>query len=500
MTLKLMAWSDQFVTGLDTVDAQHRELVNLVNGAAPYLAQAGDAGMQAAGPLLKRLTDYAAIHFSYEEELMRAEQIAPAYLEQHQRSHAAFVDEVLLMQRQAQQDGQLSGNDLLRFLTSWLTFHILSEDKRMASQVRAIRAGQAPAQARIEADKGDGAPHAVYTSALIDLFTLLNERNRTLLQANQQVQQAQSELAAANLLLEARVQERTGELAAANASLQAERQALVDSMARLERTQGQLLQSEKMAAVGQLAAGVAHEINNPIGFISSNLNSLEKYLQQLFAVIQAYEQAGPAPNEAVQAARAQSDIEFLRQDIPELLRESSEGLARVKTIVSGLRDFSRADDGQWLEADLNHGLESALSMVWNEVKYKAEVVRDLGPLPQVPCIAAQLNQVFVNLLVNAAQAIDGKGIITLRSRAQGDEVWLEIADNGRGMSAEVQKRIFEPFYTTKAVGKGTGLGLSISWEIVSRHHGRIEVQSAPGAGSCFRITLPAKAHVDAAAT
>ena len=202
----------------------------------------------------------------------------------------------------------------------------------------------------------------------------------------------------------------------------------------------------------------------------------------------------------MQAARAQSDIEFLRQDIPELLRESSEGLARVKTIVSGLRDFSRADDGQWLEADLNHGLESALSMVWNEVKYKAEVVRDLGPLPQVPCIAAQLNQVFVNLLVNAAQAIDGKGIITLRSRAQGDEVWLEIADNGRGMSAEVQKRIFEPFYTTKAVGKGTGLGLSISWEIVSRHHGRIEVQSAPGAGSCFRITLPAKAHVDAAAT
>jgi signal transduction histidine kinase len=242
--------------------------------------------------------------------------------------------------------------------------------------------------------------------------------------------------------------------------------------------------------VGQLAAGVAHEINNPIGFISSNLSSLTSYVEQLFGLISAYEQVTATPNPAIEAARAEVDIEFLRQDIPDLLKESSDGLARVKRIVNGLRDFSHVDDGQWLEADLNQVLESALNMVWNEVKYKAEVVKELTPLPQLLCIAAQLNQVFVNLLMNAAQAIDVKGVITLRSGEADDHVWVEIADTGRGMTAEVQKRIFEPFYTTKAVGKGTGLGLSISWEIITRHHGRIDVHSEPGVGTRFRITLP----------
>ena len=497
--MKLMAWSDQFVTGLETVDAQHHALVDLVNAAAPHLAQTGDAAVRSAGPFLEKLFHYAATHFRDEEELMREAHVTPEYLEQHRRTHVAFVDEVTLMQRQAEQDGNLSGNDLLRFLTSWLTFHILSEDKRMANQVHAIRAGIDPAQARLDADKGEGAPHAVYTSALIDLFTLLTERNRTLVESNQKVQLAQTELAAANLLLESRVQERTSELATANASLQQERQALVESMARLEQAQGQLLQSEKMAAVGQLAAGVAHEINNPIGFISSNLSSLTTYVQKLFALIGAYEKATAAPTAAVEAARAEADIDFLREDIPDLLKESSDGLARVKRIVSGLRDFSHVDDGQWADADLNQVLDDALNMVWNEVKYKAEVVKELGSLPQVACIAAQLNQVFVNLLVNAAQAIDAKGVITLRSGVDVDGVWIEISDTGRGMSADVQKRIFEPFYTTKAVGKGTGLGLSITWEIISRHHGNIAVRSAPGKGTSFRITLPCAMAIPVAA-
>jgi hemerythrin-like metal-binding protein len=490
MTLKLMAWSDQFVTGLETVDAQHHELVNLINAAAPHLAHIGEGTIKRARPLLDQLTRYAATHFLYEEDLMREAQIAPDYLEQHRRTHVAFVDEVLLMQSQAEQDGNLSGIDLLRFLSSWLTFHILSEDKRMASQIHAIAHGTPAQEALVAADTGEGAPHAVYTGALIDLFTLLTERNRTLVEANQQVHSAQAELAAANQMLESRVQERTSELAAANASLQTERQALVDSMGRLEQTQGQLLQSEKMAAVGQLAAGVAHEINNPIGFISSNLTSLAKYVQQLFDLIQAYEQAQGGSAEALKAVREKSDMEFLRQDIPDLLKESSEGLARVKIIVSGLRDFSHVDDGQWLAIDLNQALETALNMVWNEIKYKAEVVKDLGVLPPVHCIAAQINQVFVNLLVNAVQAIDTKGVITLRSGADADKVWVEISDSGCGMSAELQKRIFEPFYTTKAVGKGTGLGLSISWEIISRHNGHIDVHSAPGKGTTFRIVLP----------
>jgi hemerythrin-like metal-binding protein len=467
--MELMAWSDQFVTGLETVDTQHHALVDLVNAAAPYLALTGEAGVRAAGPFLEKLFHYAATHFRDEEELMRKEGLAPEYLEQHHRTHVAFVDEVTQMKRQTEQDDNVSGNHLLRFLASWLTFHILSEDKKMAVQVRAIRSGTSPAQAQRDVEAGESAPHAVYTNALIDLFTLLTERNRTLVEANQKVQLAQTELAAANQSLELRVEERTR---------------------ALEQAQGQLLQSEKMAAVGQLAAGVAHEINNPIGFISSNLSSLTSYVEQLFGLISAYEQVTATPNPAIEAARAEVDIEFLRQDIPDLLKESSDGLARVKRIVNGLRDFSHVDDGQWLEADLNQVLESALNMVWNEVKYKAEVVKELTPLPQLLCIAAQLNQVFVNLLMNAAQAIDVKGVITLRSGEADDHVWVEIADTGRGMTAEVQKRIFEPFYTTKAVGKGTGLGLSISWEIITRHHGRIDVHSEPGVGTRFRITLP----------
>ncbi|NMG28739.1 ATP-binding protein [Aromatoleum evansii] len=271
---------------------------------------------------------------------------------------------------------------------------------------------------------------------------------------------------------------------------------MADLVARVERTQGQLLQSEKMAAVGQLAAGVAHEINNPVGFVSSNLGSLELYVKRLFDLLAAYEaleQALPTDHPAriaVARARETAEIDYLRQDIPDLLRESGEGLARVKHIVNDLKNFSRNDEGEWQDADLNGGLASTLNVVWNELKYKAHVVRELGDLPPVRCIPAQINQVFMNLLVNAAQAIEGSGTITLRSGADDAIAWVEIADTGKGMTPDVMERIFEPFYTTKPVGKGTGLGLSISAEIMKRHHGTLTVQSRIGEGSCFRLELP----------
>lgn len=278
---------------------------------------------------------------------------------------------------------------------------------------------------------------------------------------------------------------------------------IAELVARIERTQSQLLQSEKMAAVGQLAAGVAHEINNPVGFVSSNLGSLGNYVDRLFELLAAYEgleQALPADHPArlaVAQARDAAEIDYLREDIPDLLRESREGLARVKHIVNDLKDFSRADEGEWQEADLNRGLESTLNVVWNEIKYKAQVVRELGELPKVRCIPAQINQVFMNLLVNAAQAIETAGTITLRSGAGDETVWVEIADSGKGMPAEVMARIFEPFFTTKPVGKGTGLGLSISADIVKRHRGALTVRSRPGEGTCFRLELPLRAAAGA---
>ncbi|MDI4634867.1 PAS domain S-box protein [Pelomonas sp. V22] len=272
-------------------------------------------------------------------------------------------------------------------------------------------------------------------------------------------------------------------------------QALKRINARLEEAQNQLLQSEKMASIGQLAAGVAHEINNPIAFVSSNLASLRRYAEPLLALLQAsgatpLEDLPPALRERLQAMGSADDRAFLLEDLPQLLNESQDGLDRVTKIVHDLKDFSRVDNADWQDADLNQGLESTLNVVMNEVKYKAEIVRHYGTLPRVRCLAGQLNQVFMNLIVNAAHAIDGRGRITLSTRAQDGWVCIEVADTGRGMSAEVQRRIFEPFYTTKPVGQGTGLGLSLSFSIIKKHGGRFEVDSTPGEGSCFRVWVP----------
>jgi PAS domain S-box-containing protein len=246
-----------------------------------------------------------------------------------------------------------------------------------------------------------------------------------------------------------------------------------------------MLQMEKMSSIGQLAAGVAHEINNPVGFVNSNLGTLSRYADDLmrFAELGAATPAG-------QALQKEIDLDFLRTDLRELLAESAEGLQRVRRIVQNLKDFSHVGEAEWQEVDLLAGLEQTLNVAWHELKYKARIERKLAPLPRVCCVPAQINQVFLNLLVNAAQAIDGQGTITLRSNVNGEQVWIEISDTGCGMDEATQRKIFDPFFTTKPVGTGTGLGMSISWDIVQKHAGSIEVASAPGKGSCFRITLP----------
>jgi signal transduction histidine kinase len=263
---------------------------------------------------------------------------------------------------------------------------------------------------------------------------------------------------------------------------------------RLEEAQNQLLQSEKMASIGQLAAGVAHEINNPIGFVTSNLGTLRGYVEPMFGLLDAMQSAIGELPESVRAALKELDrridLAFVKEDLPQLLDESEDGLVRVKKIVQDLKDFSRVDHAEWQDADLNAGLDSTLNVVMNEVKYKAEVRKDYGPLPPVRCIAAQLNQVFMNLIVNAAHAIPQRGEIRLTTRAEGDWVWVQVEDTGSGMSEEVRRRIFEPLFTTKPVGKGTGLGLSLSYSIVQKHAGRIEVESTPGEGTRFRVWIP----------
>ncbi len=259
---------------------------------------------------------------------------------------------------------------------------------------------------------------------------------------------------------------------------------------RLEQAQRQLLQSEKLAAIGQLAAGVAHEINNPIGYVLSNIVTLSGYVNDLLRLIRAHE-AGRLGQAELSALREQIDLDFLAEDIVALIAESQGGIERVKLIVSSLKDFSRADDGGApVEADLHQCIDSALAMSHNETKYKAEVVKDYGQLPPVVCQPARIGQVMINLLVNAAQAIADHGRITVRTRIADAGVLIAVEDTGSGIAAEHLDRIFDPFFTTKPVGQGTGLGLSLAYGIVKDHGGTIKVRSVPGTGTCFEVWLP----------
>ena len=284
------------------------------------------------------------------------------------------------------------------------------------------------------------------------------------------------------------------ELAAAALEKEKEEQHIL--IRRLEEAHNQLLQSEKMASLGQLAAGVAHEINNPIGFVTSNLGTLRNYADRLIKLLGAYDEAAGRLAEdspvrrAIAMARKAADADFLKTDMLDLISESYEGVTRVRRIVQDLKTFSHVDSNEWQWVDLNECLDSTLNIANNEIKYKAQVVREYGEVPQVECIPSQLNQVFLNLLVNAAQAIDKQGTITLRSGSTASDAWVEIEDTGTGIPSENLNRIFDPFFTTKPVGSGTGLGLSISYGIVRKHNGRIEVNSALGRGTTFRITVP----------
>jgi PAS domain S-box-containing protein len=294
--------------------------------------------------------------------------------------------------------------------------------------------------------------------------------------------------------LESKVRERTRDLREANATLEQEKMRQAELIKKLGEAQSQLLQSEKMASIGVLAAGVAHEINNPIGFVNSNLGSLQRYAQSMLTLIDSYEalEGSLSPGDRAEIARVKKEVDadYLREDLEPLLRESLDGIERVRRIVQDMKDFSHVDGGELLFADLEAALNSTLNVVWNEVKYKAEVSKEYGNIPQLECYPSQLNQVFMNLLVNAAHAIEERGRITLRTRHDENEVWVEVEDTGTGIPQDKLGRIFEPFFTTKPVGKGTGLGLSLSYGIVQKHGGCIEVHSEVGKGTLFRVRLP----------
>jgi two-component system NtrC family sensor kinase len=275
---------------------------------------------------------------------------------------------------------------------------------------------------------------------------------------------------------------------------------LQKAYAELQQRQAQVFQQEKMASIGQLAAGVAHEINNPLGFISSNLTTLNKYVDRLAGFIGASDQALTSISDidsialtTLKETRKKLKIDYIMEDSRQLIAENLDGVGRVRRIVQDLKSFSRVDHSEQALTNLNEALETTINIAWNEIKYIASLNREFGDIPEILCFPQQLNQVFLNLLVNAAHAMeDRQGNITVRTWSKCDHVFVSVADNGCGMPEEVRQRIFEPFFTTKEAGKGTGLGLSISYDIIRKHEGKITVDSEAGKGTTFTVELPVK--------
>ena len=274
---------------------------------------------------------------------------------------------------------------------------------------------------------------------------------------------------------------------------------LVSAYGELKSAQSRLLQQEKMAAIGQLAAGVAHEINNPIAFVMSNINTLGKYAARLKGHLQAQSEALQAISRGQDASLAlsrvneaarQMKIDAVLNDIDTLIADSLDGTERVRQIVQNLKNFSHVDESGFKYGDINAGLASTINIVWNELKYKADLEKEFDDIPLVQCNLGQLNQVFMNLLVNAAQSIEKHGSLKVKSWHDRENVYVSVSDTGCGIPPENIPKIFDPFFTTKEVGKGTGLGLSIAYDIVKKHGGEITVKSAVGAGTVFTVRIP----------
>ncbi|MEW5820279.1 MAG: ATP-binding protein [Cyanobacteriota bacterium] len=285
--------------------------------------------------------------------------------------------------------------------------------------------------------------------------------------------------------LEQKVNERTREYLDATKELQR-------AYRKLQKTQAQLVQSEKMTSLGQLVAGVAHELNNPIGFITSNMQPLQDSLDGLMKLINLYGnlKLSEEEQEQVNQFMEENDFEFMLEDLNDLIEDIKEGAKRAHKIVLDLRNFSRLDEAEFKEVDLHQGIDSTLNLLSKYYKHRVTVHKDYSDIPFISCYASQLNQVWMNLLVNAAQAIDGTGDVYISTSLEADKVVVKIRDTGKGIPQDVKERIFDPFYTTKPVGEGTGLGLSITHSIIEKHEGIIELESEIGKGTVFIVKLP----------
>jgi len=320
-------------------------------------------------------------------------------------------------------------------------------------------------------------------------------------QMTKELRQSRSELQEYSEQLENKVAKRTQQIRENEKKL---RQMLDKSQKMhetLKSTQNQLVQSEKLASLGQLAAGVAHEINNPTGFVMANIEIFQEYVDKLLTIIshlvELVKSNLPEDKEKAELLQQQlngitdnTDFIYLKKDLPEIIKESLDGAHRIKNIVSNLKNFARPGKEGLNPVNINEEIEKAITLVSNEIKYKCEIVMDCQSVPMIDANPQQLDQVFINILINASHAIEESGTITIKTYAKDDNVYVEIIDDGRGIPDDAIGKIFDPFYTTKEVGKGTGLGLSIVYRIVQEHNGEIDVKSQEGKGTTFTLKFP----------
>ena len=370
------------------------------------------------------------------------------------------------------------------FLGSYLTKQLNILRKGVRNMTKAIDSGQFDVARVPDSSDDEVAEVATAFNSLVDNLEV--EYQRT--------QSYQNALQGLNRTLELKVKRRTQQV-------QTQNEELTQINQDLKSTQQKLLQAEKMASVGQLAAGVAHEINNPVGFINSNVTSLKSYLDTYATLSQLVGQLTQAMSTGDEVAQAkvaqelsefasQQDFSFIDSDIKELIADTEDGLNRVIEIVKNMKSFSRADSDTMQMFDVNQCISTTAKMVKEKVEQNASLVLELQDLPQTAINVGKINQVITNLIVNAAQAVQAGGEVTVKSYPQGNTIVVEVRDNGCGMDNETLRNIFNPFFTTKAEGEGTGLGLSISFEIIQEHKGFIEVDSKQGVGTTFIVSLP----------
>lgn len=472
MGLHALCWDTRFLTGLPLVDAQHEGLIERINAFGSLVERQSSVAAAEVEALLDALTSYAFQHFADEMALQERAQVDPRFLELHRIEHARFTEDVGA-RRAASLADPAAARALFGFLIRWLSSHILGTDQAAARQIAMIAEGATPAEAFARAGMSIGSGSGVLSDAVDELLSVVAERN--------------TELERLNASLHERVRARTIELE--------------ETVTQLQQTQQQLVVAGKLASVGQLASGIAHELNSPLGAAISNLGSLRRGLDDLFGLLEAYQATEPElpPNQRARIAgeRSRVDLAYLSRDLPELIAESQHELRRAAAIVAELKAFSQVDSTPGQAADLNRATELAMALVPPALKAAGRFRLEAGAVEPVMATAA-LQQALLALLTNAAQAVrdrpasrEGPGLVEVRTGSREGKVFVEVEDNGVGMSDEVRAHLFEPFFTTRKAGEGLGLGLSAAWGAARQGGGAIEVETELGKGSRFRLWLPA---------